>query len=78
MGKETVEQSIFSAISRWSNASRSAGGCNKTCKLVGKDEDVHIPSASKLRVNFSNRCCTTDDCSMLQVMAGKRSLLSSQ
>ncbi|CAE7273357.1 unnamed protein product [Symbiodinium pilosum] len=33
-------------------------------------QDVHMPSASKLRVNFSSRCCTTDDCSTLQVLAG--------
>ena len=34
-------------------------------------QDVHMPSASKLRVNFSSRCCTTDDCSTLQVLAGR-------
>ncbi|CAE7037441.1 unnamed protein product [Symbiodinium natans] len=33
-------------------------------------QDVHIPSASKLRVKFSNRCATTDDCASLQVLAG--------
>ncbi|CAE7843454.1 unnamed protein product, partial [Symbiodinium sp. KB8] len=33
-------------------------------------QDVHIASASKLRVNFSSRCQTNDDCASLQVLAG--------
>ena len=42
--------------------------CTLLCPCV---QDVHIPSASKLRVKFSNRCATTDDCASLQVLAGR-------
>ena len=40
-----------------------------SCAVVAF-QDVHIASASKLRVNFSSRCQTNDDCASLQVLAG--------
>ncbi|OLQ01024.1 hypothetical protein AK812_SmicGene16255 [Symbiodinium microadriaticum] len=42
----------------------------EACLQAAHDEDVHIASASKLRVNFSSRCQTNDDCASLQVLAG--------